>query len=394
MENYIETENAPSLSFVAVYAVVHVAVRDVGGFYSLHIYDLDSGEEYGPNKLGNTHYDLEHKFSASLLQQGVGSITIRVYAEDYAGNSIQVEKTLKGAFQTVLDALAKLWNAIWSTLQRVAQAVARAVSVIVEWVMQMVNNTLAKLLSPLINAYNSWQTALILTVKEGWKEYNKTGFVSHGTMDSFNNLLGGTLFYILMGIAVGLIALSLTLNGLTLGTMSIITTVVAPLVTLAIMQVFSVTQEKKASVDLSSVRLGVDTIWNFVVSLVSGKGTRAMVRAENSLENAVEYAALIFKGSAVVRESIEITLSDIVGFKSKAMAFILGTLGLALAVIGAVTNLKPLSIVAIGIGIVGLGISFYNLIHHKISGTEKLVKLLTLILGAIGIGLAITSLTV
>ncbi len=363
-----------------------------GDFWWDTEYDEDSGEVTAPSSMGSTHYELTHKFSASLLQEGVGSVTIRVYAEDYAGNSITVQKELKGAFQTVLDALAQLWNAIWSVLQEVAQAVARAVNVIEEWIMQIVNNTLAKLLAPLINAYNSWQTALILTVKEGWYEYNKTGSVSHSTMDSFNNLLGGTLFYILMGIAVGLIALSLTLNGLTLGTMSIITTVVVPLVTLAIMQVFSVTQEKEASLDLSSVILGVDTIWNFVVSLISGKGTRAMVRAESSLENALEYAALIFKGSAVVRESIEITLSDIIGFKSKAMAFILGILGLVLAVIGAATHLKPLSIVALAIGGLGIVISVYNTIHHKISTTEKLVKLVIIGLGITGLALAASAL--
>ena len=160
-------------------------------------------------------------------------------------------------------------------------------------------------------------------------------------------------------------------------------------------QIISISQERKALLDLSGVALTVNSIWNFVVGLIKGgKSTRAMLRAENSMENALDYAALIFKGSAVVRESLEVTFADVVGFKSKARAFILGTFGLALAVIGSFTHLKPLSILAIGIGTVGLGISFYNLIHHKISNTEKLVKILILILGAVGIGLAITSLIV
>ena len=125
-----------------------------------------------------------------------------------------------------------------------------------------------------------------------------------------------------------------------------------------------------------------------------GKSTRTMLKDENPLENALEYAAWIFKASAVVRESLEVTFADVVGFKSKARAFILGTLGLVLAIIGSVTHLKPLSILALAIGAVGIGISIYNTIHHKLSSTEKLVRYAIIGLSITGLALAFSALLI
>ncbi len=120
---------------VKVYAVVHLVVRDVGGIYSLKIVDESSGVVYTVDvSAHHTMYDVQHRFKASALDAAFGAVKIRIITADYAGNTLDIAKKLKGALQQMLDALAKMWSEIWSVLCKVAQAMANAVNFIVEWI--------------------------------------------------------------------------------------------------------------------------------------------------------------------------------------------------------------------------------------------------------------------
>ncbi len=216
-----EVRTTTSPPFVAVYAVVHVAVRDVGGIYSLNIYDLDSGEEYEPNKLGYTHYDLEHKFSASLLQAGVGSVTIRVYAEDYAGNSIQVQKNLSGAFGVVLNVLSALWSQFWDALVEVGKAMAKAVDVIVEWVKEIINNILS-IFGKIMNVVEGFGNRLLTLFLQSYENYKQTGKLGPEVQE-INNILDTlaviitTSFGVMIGLMMIFDVVSLGIGNLIIG---------------------------------------------------------------------------------------------------------------------------------------------------------------------------------
>ncbi|NPA75733.1 MAG: hypothetical protein GXO25_06600 [Euryarchaeota archaeon] len=384
---------------VQVYAQVHLIVKDVGGISYVDVLDEDSGKSVELKNAGQ-RVELKHKFSASLWQAGVGSVHIEVTAVDHAGNYISAEKELKGAFGQILDALAKIWNAIWSTLEKVAKDVEEGMNVFLQWLIQMVNSTVNRLLGPLISAYESWQNALILTIKEGENEYNSTGTVSHATIKKFNELIGGTLFWILTGIAVGLIALSLTLNALTFGSASVISMVIAPIVTIAILSAFSVAKERKSPLNLSGVGLSVNSIWVYLSDMISGKQKASAdmmfkleAKEENPVKTALEIDAIIFKSSAVIREWLEISIKDITGFTAKGIAFICGVMSVLLAITGLATHIVAISVLALAIGFTGLLISAYNFFENRPAKfAEKLVSILTLGLAGTGISLAISSL--
>ncbi len=270
----LDLQTTPSPPFVEVYAVVHVAVRDVGGIYSLHIYDLDSGEEYGPNKLGYTHYDLEHKFSASLLQAGVGSVTIRVYAEDYAGNSIQVQKNLSGAFGVVLNVLSELWSQFWSALQKVAQAVARAMDVIIEWAKSFISQ-IATIFQQMLELFNSFGLNLLQLFLQSYEHYNQTGQLGPevSKINEIINQIG-----IIVGVMVGTVIATLTiLDVVSMGIGSIIINIATGLIILAIMEYLQamISQVGTISMPTTPTVLSPQWIISIIEKMISWQPSRA-----------------------------------------------------------------------------------------------------------------------
>ncbi len=351
-----------------------------------------NGLEYQHNHSINdagTVVEMAHEFPVSLLQAGFGSVHMEVQAIDYAGNDIYVERELKGAFGQLLDALGEMWNAIWNVLVSVAKAMMSGVNVFLQWLMNLVNETINTLLGPLISAYENWQNALINTIKAGWNEYNATGSIKASTLESFNQLIGGTFFWILVGISTGLLALSLTLNALTFGATSIISMVIAPVVTLAILAVFSITQEKKISLDLSGVALSVDSIWNFVVDTLGGKSSKFTTYVKTSIKKVLEIAALWFKNCAVVIEGLSLGALDFTGMMRETLAFVFGALGVSLAAIGAATGNLIISALGFGFGAAGFVLSFTALVSSIIAHELALHSIISLALSGSGLALAL-----
>ncbi len=205
-----EVEYSVSLEPVKVYAHLHLVVRDAGGIKYLRVIDEDSGESVSPDSYGETRYEIDHEFSASLWQAGFGSVHIKVVARDYAGNYISVKKELKGAFEQVLDALAKIWSAIWNTLCKVAEAIMKALDVIWNWLVSLIKSVIQTLLSPIWNAWNAWVTKMNLLVEELIPSKQGAVISKNEWMREFTNLLLYSRFAMLVqGLGWGMMGLEI-----------------------------------------------------------------------------------------------------------------------------------------------------------------------------------------
>jgi len=162
-----EVEYSFSWEPVKVFAVVHLILKDVGGIYNITIRSLDTAKVFWVDTSGhNMIYDVTHRFKVSVFTATFGSVRINVTSWDAAGNTLMVQKKLKGALEQVLDALAKLWSAIWDTLCKVAEAVASAVDVIWNWIVGIIENVLKNAITPILALANEWIEMLSVSLIE------------------------------------------------------------------------------------------------------------------------------------------------------------------------------------------------------------------------------------
>ena len=320
---------------VSVYAVVHLAIHDVGGITSFTITDWDNGERYTPDNLGETSYEVWQWFDVSAFTAAFGSVKIGVYAQDSAGNSIYVEKELKGALQSVIDALAKLWDAIWSALQKVAQAIMSALSAVFQWIIDHIMDLLDRAISPVLNAINSFANEILGMITEYINPSRNPDPIT--VKDIFNAITSGGFFYSVLALclAVQTISTFLTIYSMGLGALL------------------------GKAVSMVTVELAKELVKSIAVTMVSVAGLTSIVAVlyffkpkddpfwKEGLGLAV-YSLTIALGKFITAFKI----GDTSGIKTEAI-------GLVLAIAGAVIAFKSTTLVYALISLVLSGIGAF-----------------------------------
>ncbi len=205
-----EVQFSVSMEPVKVYAKIHLVVRDVGGIYSLRIVDESSGAVYTVDTSNHeTMYDVQHRFKASALDASFGAVKIRVTTWDYAGNTLSVEKKLKGELEQMLDVLAEMWSEFWAKLCEAAQAVANAVNVILKWLEDLISSVftyIAEMIKAgfhkLIDAMKNFIGAVVEWIEAGSSETTSGKvFTVNGKLADSNDVTPvhrhGALYYVI-----------------------------------------------------------------------------------------------------------------------------------------------------------------------------------------------------
>jgi|GEM_PF-6329453 len=234
-----EVEYSFSLEPVKVFAVVHLILKDVGGIYNITIRSLDTAKVFWVNTSGhNMVYDITHRFKVSVFTATFGSVRINVTSWDAAGNTLMIQKKLKGALEQVLDALAKLWSAIWDALCKVAEAVASAVNVIWNWIMTLINDLMAKITEPLKSTIDRFIAFMSGIAKSIYDIFNGTG--DNSVWSRLEEIFTNPLFQVLSTLPILIISIytivSIASMGIGAIIMDLVTGMIIDLIITALVQ--------------------------------------------------------------------------------------------------------------------------------------------------------------
>ena len=140
---------------LTAYVEYHVIVVDAGKISKVVFKNLDNGDVkvFTPN---SGYLEFSGSFYATPWGANLG-FKLKLFAKDIAGNRMTVEKEIKGPVGQLIDALAKIWNAIWNVLVEVGKAIAKAASIfisILEWLVKELfdrfTDFIAKVYEPLL----------------------------------------------------------------------------------------------------------------------------------------------------------------------------------------------------------------------------------------------------
>ncbi len=330
------------------YADIRARIYDVGGFSSVKI--SGPGGTVTFSSLHNGWYNTTIDVG---FWEAATEYTIKLDAKDTAGNELKYDYTVKGLFAGVLDFLKDIWNAVTSIVKAAWEAVKSAVDFIVEFIKGIIQAAIDEVLSPIIQQYENWQNKLLEIINEATTEYESTGSISPTVLKSFSQLLSGGLFFgLLLTLSIAIIGVSIIANVMTAGGATAISYILAPLIVLAIVAVVSATGIQGTNIDTSGVEANVDSIFDFVKSLVlgqesSGSKNNIPVAMDTEPKEFIEIGAIMFKLEGFETSALFLGSLDFTGKVFESMGLVWSFIALLLGSIALSTSNSVLGILAL-----------------------------------------------
>ena len=133
------------------YAEIRSKIYDVGGFSKV----LISGPQ-GTVRFSSLHNGWYNTTVELSIWDVLNQYTVRLNAEDSAGNTLTYDYTVKGLFAGVLDFLKDIWDTLSGALSKAWDAVKSAVDWIVEWLKTTVAELFNAVIAPMIEVIKNW----------------------------------------------------------------------------------------------------------------------------------------------------------------------------------------------------------------------------------------------
>ncbi len=361
-----------------MYAKVHLVVRDAGRINYVSIYDENTGELVDKEYAG-TSVEMAHKFRASALSATVGSVKLSVFAVDYAGNYISVERELKGAFGQLLDALGEMWNAIWNVLKAVAKAILSALNVLLEWIKSEIISGFMNFLEMYRDAFSDIPNKMDIV----WNDFNNTGKIDKMII---GELWGKIMDVVYIGMSVWgvIMAILYIVMGLTFGLGSIAMSAIG----MAIYGALSLSMESGSVPEWLIPGLSNNELVRKIAQDIGGRYNNSKVSREKIIEF---FLSLFSMGLSFIGWMISAAEGDVTGTMAGIIAASVATAALIFAGVMNIVSGKTrenirwivygFSLVGIFIGVMGAlkassagnGVAFIISLAGTFIGTGTLV---------------------
>ncbi|MEM4307857.1 MAG: hypothetical protein QXU48_02180 [Thermoplasmata archaeon] len=389
-------------SCTACYITVSLEAKSVSGFRNLFVgvKDLyrgatsgvfkwiESGEQTAVSYTGSNAIRLDVDYGTLVLY----GYEVYGYVVSYAmvGEShpaVEVRKEIKGIITLVADAIASFLAMLAGGLQEVWNAVEKAVNAIVEWIKEQITKAMGVLLAPINSAMKSFGESLSDPLLQSYEEYNRTGTVSSATIILINSVIG--LIYLLAsGLSAGIIALLISLKGITFSLSSLLMMVFQIIALIIMLQLIG---KEVTGREYSIERPNVVNI-NVVVALVKEFVNKVVPQNQSdNLSFALSWLAFVLSFFELPLTLILVGESNsfAMGFCAFVASFIALILSL-LSISPMFSNVSlHLALFSLVFGIIGLVLSTFsgtNPMFADIAAFCVFINIIVLVLAALALG--------